>query len=106
MNKSIIAILLASAFSVSAFAQNTPNIDKREATQQKRIDQGVQSGQLTNKEAANLEKGQARVNRLEDKAKADGVVTAKERRQIRKAQDHQNKKIHKLKHNRKTQPTP
>ena len=93
MNKSIVAVLLASAVSISALAQNTPNVDKREANQQKRIDQGVQSGQLTNKEAARLEKGQAKVDKIEAKAKADGVVTAKERNRLHKAQDHQSKKI-------------
>ena len=35
---------------------NTPGIDKREANQEKRIQQGVQTGQVTPKEEARLEK--------------------------------------------------
>jgi polyhydroxyalkanoate synthesis regulator phasin len=65
----------------------TPGIDKRQAEQQKRIDQGVKSGELTAKEAARMEKGQERVQKMEDKAKADGKVTAKERARINQAQD-------------------
>ena len=47
----VIAVTLA--FAGSAFAQTaTPGIDKRQANQEKRIDQGVKSGELNKKEAA------------------------------------------------------
>jgi hypothetical protein len=37
----------------NAYAQTaTPNLDKRQANQEKRIEQGVKSGELTKKEAA------------------------------------------------------
>ena len=42
-------------------------IDARQAEQQKRIDAGVKSGELTPKEAERLQKGQARVQKMEDK---------------------------------------
>ena len=38
---------------------------QRNINQQNRVEQGVQSGQLTNKEVSNLERGQSRVNRAE-----------------------------------------
>lgn len=98
-------VVAAAAFAIasSAFAgpNDTPGIDKREANQEKRIEQGVKSGALTQKEAANLERGQARVEKMEAKAKADGKVTRQERKRIHKAQDHQSKKIYRAKHNRK-----
>ena len=94
-----IAALMIATLPALAFAQATPGIDKRQAEQQKRIDQGVKSGQLTRREAARLERGQAKVQRMEDRAKADGVVTAKERRQIQHEQDKQSKFIAREKHN-------
>jgi hypothetical protein len=104
--KTSIAALVIASLPALAFAQAapatpaTPGIDKRQAEQQKRIDQGVQSGQLTKREAAKLEKGQAKVQRMEDKAKADGVVTAKERKQIAREQDKQSKRIAHEKHDK------
>jgi hypothetical protein len=107
--KTSIAALVLAALPALAFAQATPvapatpataGIDKRQAEQQKRIDQGVKSGQLTPREAAKLEKGQAKVQRMEDKAKADGVVTAKERKQIAREQDKQSKRIAHEKHDK------
>lgn len=95
-----IAALVIAALPALAFAQATPGIDKRQAEQQRRIDQGVKSGELTRREAARLEKGQAKVQRMEDKAKADGVVTAKERKQITREQDKQSKRIAREKHDR------
>ncbi len=90
------------ALSLPAFAQttSTPRIDQRQANQERRIYQGVQSGQLNQKEAARLEKGQARVQKMEDKAVADGKVTARERRKIERTQDKQSRKIARERHDR------
>ncbi len=68
-------------------------IDQRQANQQKRIDEGVKSGDLNQKEAARLQKGQARVQNLEDKARADGKIIREEARRIEHAQDRQSKNI-------------
>ena len=106
MNKSIIAavVIAASALPGVALAQttSTPRIDQRQAEQQKRIDQGVKSGELTKREAARLEKGQAHVQNMENKAMADGKMTKKESARIEKAQDNQSKKIYREKHDRQT----
>jgi hypothetical protein len=95
-SKLIVAATLAVAC-IGAFAQATPpvtpKVDQREAVQQKRIDQGVKSGQLTDKEAARLQKGQQRVQKMEDKARADGKVTPEERRRIERAQDRESQRI-------------
>ena len=106
MNKamSLIAAAVLTAFTLPALAQapapNTSRIDKREAKQQERIDQGVKSGQLTPKEAARLEKGQQRIEKMEAKAKADGKVTPKERVAVERAQDRQSRQIAREKHDK------
>ncbi len=101
--KCTIAAVVMTAFTLPAAAQTgTPLVDKRQANQEARIQQGVQSGQLTPKETAKLEKGQAKVQAAENKAKADGVVTPKERAKLAKKQDKQSKKIYKEKHDKQT----
>lgn len=98
---SSLLITVLAVFALPVMAQTaTPNVDQRQANQQKRIDQGAASGQLTSKETARLEKGQDRVQKMEDKAKADGNVTPKERARLQKAQDKQSRLIAKEKHDR------
>jgi len=74
---------------------------QRNVNQQQRIEQGVQSGQLTNREAGKLEHGQAHVDRKEARAGADGHVGAGEQKSIQNAENNQSKKIHHEKHNRR-----
>lgn len=84
-----------------AFAQaNTPRVDQRQANQEQRIDQGVASGSLTQREANRLENGQQHVNNMENRAKADGVVTRGERARLHQAQDRQSDRIYRQKHDR------
>ena len=92
------AALLIPAVSAWSGPLSTPVIDQKQAEQQQRINQGVQSGQLTPAETAKLERDQARIQKMENKAKADGVVTAKERKRIRHAQNVESRKIAKEKH--------
>jgi uncharacterized membrane protein YebE (DUF533 family) len=95
-------ILACAALSALAQTSSTPRIDQRQANQERRIEQGEKSGQLTPKEATRLEKGQARVQKMEDKAAADGKVTKKERARIERAQDRQSKAIYRQKHDKQT----
>ncbi len=103
MKKQLIAIALLAAG--AAFAQTvpanptaTPHIDKREARQQHRIQQGVASGQLTPREAARLQAQQGRIQAEEARAKSDGVVTAKERQRIAHRQNKASRNIRRNKH--------
>lgn len=92
---------LITAIAVPAFAQTaTPGIDQRQAGQEARIQQGLKSGELTQKEAARLERGQDRIQRMEDKARADGKVTAKERERIQHQQNVESRHIAREKHDR------
>ena len=84
-----------------AFAQaETPRIDKRQANQEQRIDQGIASGQLNEREANRLNNQQEHINKMEDKAKSDGVMTKKERARISAAQDRASRHIVREKHDR------
>ena len=100
--KTILVAALAAAFAVPALAQtqSTPRIDKRQELQDRRIEQGEESGALNEREAARLERGQERVQKMEDKAAADGRVSAKERVRIERAQDKQSRRIYRQKHDR------
>lgn len=87
---------------LAAFAQNTatPRVDQRQANQERRIEQGVQSGSLTPREAARLERGQEHVQNIEDRVKADGKVTPKERARLQQAENVQGRSIYSEKHDR------
>jgi hypothetical protein len=92
------AIAAPAQTAASAPGTNTPRIDQRQANQEKRIDQGIASGELTKREAHRMNRQQAAVNKAEDKAKADGTVTAQERRRLAKAQDQTSRNIYRQKH--------
>lgn len=114
MNKLVlnlnIVLLLISGLSLNAYAVG---YEARQKSQDKRIEQGIQSGELTNQEVRNLERGQNRIDRKADRleqtkadAKADGHIDKSERRQINsqraqlhRTQDRQSKNIRAKKHN-------
>jgi hypothetical protein len=100
MNKSILAAIVATSVALPGytFAQSTPRVDERQEKQDKRIERGLQKGQITKKEAERLEKGQERIENLEEKALQDGKVTKQEKRRIEKAQDTQSQRIRKERH--------
>lgn len=102
----LVAAALLGALALPAFAaddsKSTRRIDARQKAQERRIDRGVKSGALTEREAARLDKGQARVGKMEDRALADGKVTAKERTHIEHAQDRQSRRIYREKHDKQT----
>jgi hypothetical protein len=101
MKTQLIVAAIATIISVPVFAQaNTPGIDQRQANQERRIDQGVASGELNARETARLDRGQDRVDNMENCAKSDGVVTKGERAKIHAAQDRQSKRIYRQKHDR------
>lgn len=101
--KKLLTVAVLAALSLPAFAQHTtPQIDQRQDRQERRIEQGVRSGELTPRETARLERGQARIRHMERKALADGRISRRERAAIDRAQDRQNQLIARLKHNDRT----
>lgn len=102
-----LATVWALALGTAAFAQApaapkdplaTPRIDQRQANQEKRIEQGVTSGQLTPREANRLERKEDRIAHVEQRAKADGVVTGQERKHLTKMENHTSRDIRREKH--------
>jgi hypothetical protein len=85
----------------SASSQRMQADVQRNINQQNRIEQGVQSGQLTNKEVSQLERGQARVDRAEARAGANGNVNRREQARIQHRENVQSRKIFRDKHNQR-----
>ncbi len=66
-----------------ANAANTPGIDNREYQIGQRIDEGVRSGRISQREARRLHSREREIARHEAVFKSDGVVSQRERRQLR-----------------------
>jgi hypothetical protein len=75
------------------------NIAFRQWNQGQRIQNGIQSGQLTRDEAQELRDEQRGIRQLVQTARADGQVDAGERKFIRTVQDQASRDIYELKHN-------
>jgi len=100
--KSLWAAAALSLAAASVFAQGAsmPGADRREARQERRIEQGVNSGALTPRESARLERQQKRIEDVETRAEADGKVTPKERAHLARMQDRESRHIRRQKHDR------
>jgi hypothetical protein len=97
-----LTIACIGAFAQAAPAPATPRVDQREANQEKRIQQGVASGQLNARETHRLDKQQARVEVAEANTKADGKVTKGERKHLHRMQNRSSKNIYKQMHDAQT----
>jgi hypothetical protein len=74
-------------------------VGNRQIRQQKRIHQGVASGQVTWGEAWALEREQIRIQRHKRRAWHDGWLSPGERRRLEREQNRANRHIFRLKHN-------
>ena len=83
----------------SASSQRMQSDVQRNVNQQQRIQNGMDKGSLTNREAGSLERGQARVNGREANAAANGHVGAAEQRGIQRSENRQSRRIYRKKHN-------
>ena len=77
-------------------------IKNREERQQGRIAEGIESGQLTAREAARLERGQAKIEADRQKALADGTLTKKEKAKLTREQNAASRQIYRQKHDAQT----
>jgi uncharacterized membrane protein YebE (DUF533 family) len=80
-------VSLAALTAIGATGASADGIDRRQANQESRIQQGVRTGEITGREYRQLEAEQARIRQLEARAKADGRVDHREAAEIRRAQD-------------------
>jgi opacity protein-like surface antigen len=102
MKKMLLAIGVVTLLMTGmAFAEaETPVIDHRQMNQEQRIDQGIASGQLNEREASRLNKQEEHVNKMESRAKSDGVMTKNERARIGATQNRVSRHIAREKHDR------
>lgn len=75
----------------------TPRTNTRQRTQNARIADGRQDGELTNRETTALRAEQRHIRRTERRAKADGRVTLRERKMLEQKQDRASRHIRKAK---------
>ncbi|WP_136418575.1 hypothetical protein [Herbaspirillum sp. ST 5-3] len=98
----LITALLATLLAAPVFAQNAATSVQRDVNQQQRIENGLQSGQLTTREAARLEREESRVDHAEAKALRDGSMSAQEKRNISRLQNDASRDIAAQKHDAQT----
>jgi hypothetical protein len=98
MRRTIIIATLISTLAGSAFAGR---ITYRERDQQKRIAQGIASGQLSPRETALLESREARLNSEVRDFRQDngGTLTERERVEVNRQQNRISDEIYRAKHN-------
>ena len=93
----ITTTLAALSFANLALAQaadpNNAAVTQRNVNQETRIENGLQSGQLSTGEAARLEKGEAHIDRMESRADRDGKMTDAEKARIERAENVESRAI-------------
>ena len=95
-------LIAALAFTSVAEAQtHTPVINQRQHNQNRRINRGVRSGELTRNEARHLRTDERHINRDKRMAKANGHVSRTERRHLRREENRTSRAIYRDKHNRR-----
>jgi uncharacterized membrane protein YebE (DUF533 family) len=94
----IMTAAILAATSIGSISASADSIDRRQSMQEKRIQQGVRSGEITRQERARLEAEQARIRAMEHAAKSDGYVSPRERAVINQAQNEASRHIYHDKH--------
>ncbi len=94
--------IVISAIVIGMMITNTAmagRVGKRQVRQQKRIHQGVKSGELTGREAYRLEREQHRLQRAKRRAWSDGELTNREKLRLEHKQNKASRHIRRAKHN-------
>lgn len=103
MKKSSLTIALAVATLLGGTAWAAPpqtqEVTQRDLNQQDRIEQGLQSGQLSTHEAGQLEKQESHVDRMEANDLKNGKLSPQETARINAAQNRVSNDIYSDKHN-------
>lgn len=92
-----LALLTGAALAQTPVTAQTTT--QRDVNQQQRIENGLQSGQITTREAATLERDQKRVDQLQAKDLKNGKLSPAERHQLRAAQNKASRDIATAEHN-------
>jgi hypothetical protein len=94
-----LTLFLLGSFGTDAHAGKA---EQRAARQRERIQQGVKSGQLNDKEEKRLNAQQDRIVQVEARAAADGNISNKEKQHIHKLRNKASKHIYREKHDAQT----
>ncbi|WP_076068903.1 hypothetical protein [Sphingomonas montana] len=87
---------------VAAAAPADAQVNRRQYSQERRIDQGIRSGRITPREAARLQRNQGRINGAEQRMRASGGrLTYRERQRLDNRQDRASGRIYRQKNNRR-----
>jgi len=91
---------LALALAALALPASAQTIHQRKVNQQRRIGNGVKSGQLTPKETSHLEHREAHLNRETRRMRAanGGKLTPQEKARVTRQQNHISRSIYRQKH--------
>jgi hypothetical protein len=102
MKITILGGLLIAALAVTSVAQaqtSTPVINHREHRQERRINQGVRSGELTRNEAHHLRNDERLIRSERRTAMNEGRMNHAERSHIRHQENRVSRRIYRDKHN-------
>ncbi len=101
-SKIVLAFAIAFMAGIASVAAQTatPVIKETAREERARIKQGVQTGELTKREARRLAAEQAAIHQDVKAAKVDGVVSKAERQNIKKEQRQASRRIFKNKHDK------
>ena len=101
MTKTTLTLAMAALITTFAGADVAlaGRIADRQIRQQKRIHQGIRSGELTRREVGRLEKQQLKIQRHKKRAWRDGTLTPRERVRMERGQNRASKSIYRMKHN-------
>ena len=103
MKHTLIAFSLLLAGIGAANAQSAGENAQRDANQQERIEQGLQSGQLNTRETGRLERQEQAIDRQEARdEKSGGQLTSQEQARINREQNAVSRNIYDDKHNAAT----
>jgi hypothetical protein len=97
--------IAAAVFGLAALAsqaQTAAGTIQRDVNQQTRIQQGLQTGQLTTQEASRLEQQQTHIQQLQSRSLADGRLSATEQARLASAQNRASASIAAAQGNRAT----
>lgn len=81
-----------------------PGVERRDARNDRRIDNGTRDGSLTRGETNRLDHNQNRIDRYQANARSDGRVSPYERGRVDQMQNNQSQRIYNARHNERTQP--
>ena len=95
----VYAGVITALLGTAAFAQNVQQDQQRDVNQQQRIEQGLQSGQLSSREAGQLERQQQHIDRMEAHDLKNGSISPAEQARLKAAQNRASASIYADKHN-------